>query len=140
MSDHEFVDLLKDSNVFLFSGHGGGEKHWSGSLVQRLGSSEPKIALLMGCSSARPYGDYWASFITPFHYMIGGFRIVVGTLWDVLGRELDRMTRKIIESISNEISLENLNRIFFHIIHEARAQAKLDHLSAASLVVYVASN
>ena len=132
LNDKEFANLLKTSDIFLFSGHGGGEKHWSGSSVQRLFPTSHGIALLMGCSSAKPYGDYESCFATPFHYLIGGFRAVVGTLWDVLGRELDRMTSHMIHSITSANPRE-----LVHILQEAKRLAKLSNLSSASVVVYV---
>jgi separase len=132
LCDKDFSNLLKISNVFLFSGHGGGEKHWSGSSVQRLFPSSHGIALLMGCSSTKPYGDYDSCFATPFHYLIGGFRAVVGTLWDVLGRELDRMTVHIIQSLKSD----NVRELVY-ILEEAKRLAKLSYLSSASVVVYV---
>jgi hypothetical protein len=136
LSDSAFSDLLKNtSNVFLYSGHGGGEKHWSGSLVQRLclHSSAPRIALLMGCSSAKPYGDYRATFCTPFHYLIGGVRMVVGTLWDVLGRELDRLTVHAVKNLPANPEIRDL----VNVVKEGKGLMKLENLSAASLVVYV---
>ena len=140
LSDKEFVKLLADTDVFLYSGHGGGEKHWSGASVQRLpihnGCGSHSVALLMGCSSAKPYGDHAAAFCTPFHYLIGGFRLVVGTLWDVLGRELDRMTLAMLSYISAAESVEELEERMPDIIHAAKRTVKLKNLSAASIVVY----
>lgn len=140
LSDSEFSTLLGSSDVFLFSGHGGGEKHWSGSAVQRLciqgKGPAPTVALLMGCSSARPYGDHAAPFCTPYHYLVGGSRIVIGTLWDVLGRELDRITLSFVDElqgIKNFVDLlENLPRI----VKQSQSKCKLKHMSAASIVVY----
>jgi hypothetical protein len=90
----------------------------------------------MGCSSAKPYGDHAAAFCTPFHYLIGGFRLVVGTLWDVLGRELDRMTLAVLSEISAVESVEELEERMPDIIHAAKRTVKLKNLSAASIVVY----
>lgn len=141
LPDKEFANLLSQSDVFLFSGHGGGEKHWPGSLVQRLplhpeSRGSKSVAMLMGCSSAKPYGDYAASFCTPFHYLVGGFRVVVGTLWDVLGRELDRMTVHMIAEIEKIESTREMEENFPEIVARAKKMAKLTHLSAASIVVY----
>jgi len=132
LSDSAFTRMLTESDVFLFSGHGGGEKHWSGTSVQRLFLSEKSVraAILMGCSSARPYGDMRNSFCTPFHYLIGGAWLVVGTLWDVLGRELDRITIELVERFTT------VEKLAF-VMNSAKRAAKLKHLSSASVVVYI---
>ena len=140
LSDSEFSSLLGSSDVFLFSGHGGGEKHWSGSAAQRLcidgKGPAPAVALLMGCSSARPYGDHAAPFCTPYHYLVGGSRIVVGTLWDVLGRELDRMTLYIIDELRGSNNVEELLENLPRIVKQSQSKCKLKHMSAASIVMY----
>ena len=142
LTDSEFTAQLSRSDVFLFSGHGGGEKHWSGSSVQRLFVREKRrpapAALLMGCSSARPYGDHAHPFCTPYHYIVGGFAIVVGTLWDVLGRELDRITAGIIDQVAKEVRTHtDLIRRLPSIVASARRRARLANLSSASIVVHV---
>jgi hypothetical protein len=138
-TDYEFLDLLKNSDVFLYSGHGGGERHWSGSSIQWLASRDSvpaRIALLMGCGSARPYGDYTAVFSTPFHYLIAGFGIVVGTLWDVLGRELDKVSAHLIQAADGPPNANEFVQQFPSVFKEAKSKVKLRFLSGASLVVY----
>ena len=142
LSDFEFVSLLSEADLFLYSGHGGGEKHWSGASVQRLIAKPnlhaPAVALLMGCGSARPYCDYLSPFCTPFHYLIGGTRIVVGTLWDVLGRELDKVTGQIVLETQSVESVEVLIKKMPAILSASKQAAKLRYLSGASFVVYEA--
>ena len=137
LTDEQFTDKLKSSDIFLYSGHGGGEKHWSGSCIQRMRYKEGLgVAILMGCSSVKPYGDYAAPFCTPFHYLIGGYRLVAGTLWDVLGRELDRMTSQFVDDLScgskNNFSHSDIVRL----ISRCRKRAKLKFLTSASIVMY----
>lgn len=139
LSDKDLLGRLRESDLFLYSGHGGGEKHWSGSSMQRIRSgdhdSAPRVVLLMGCSSAKPYGDYLAPFCTPFHYLLGGCEIVVGTLWDVLGKELDRVTIGLVESeIISRLSVGEI----LQCMRRAKQKAKLKYLTAASFVVYMA--
>jgi hypothetical protein len=134
LSDKELIAQLRSASVFLFSGHGGGEKHWSGSSIQRIGRGThraPRIVHLMGCSSAKPYGDHSAPFCTPFHYLLGGSEFVVGTLWDVLGRELDRVTLGLVET-TDLSSAEALGEA----LSRSKQRAKLEYLSGASFVVY----
>lgn len=133
LTDLEFISLIRNKKTFLYSGHGGGEKWWSGASVQRLcvASACPRIVLLMGCSSAKPYGDYASPFCTPFHYLIGGSTLVVGTLWDVLGRELDRMTIHIVRNCSKS-SIDEIPKI----VAEAKKMCKLKNISPASIVMY----
>jgi hypothetical protein len=70
------------------------------------------------------------SFCTPFHYLIGGAWLVVGTLWDVLGRELDRITIELVERFTT------VEKLAF-VMNSAKRAAKLKHLSSASVVVYL---
>ena len=136
LTDESFINLLKSSDIFIYSGHGGGEKHWSGSCIQRMRYTEGLgIALLMGCSSAKPYGDYSAPFCTPFHYLIGGYRLVVGTLWDVLGKELDRMTTSLVEEIAAKEKFSSTSDIV-RMVSNSRKRAKLKFLTSASIVMY----
>jgi hypothetical protein len=136
LTDHELLNMLSTSRTFIYSGHGGGEKHWSGSVIQRLvsQSSRPELVLLMGCSSANPYGDFKSVFSTPFHYIVGGCSVVVGTLWDVLGRELDRFSGQLISDLNADQS--DFSKKFI----DAKSRMKLPNLSAASLVVYSSKN
>jgi separase len=87
----EFEKVLRDKSLVLYFGHGGGAQYIRGRTIRKL--DRCAVTLLMGCSSAKmtecgvyePYG-------LPWNYIHGGSPAVVGTLWDVTDRDIDRFT------------------------------------------------
>jgi separase len=88
--------LIK-SEVMLYFGHGGGAQYIRAKTIRRLEKCKP-ATFLMGCSSAalteagefECYGPIW-------HYMVAGCPAVVGTLWDVTDRDIDRFAGRAFE-------------------------------------------
>ncbi|KAI0406683.1 peptidase family C50-domain-containing protein [Xylaria palmicola] len=89
-TEAEFQKALTDRDLLLYFGHGSGAQYIRGRTVRQLGKCRA-AALLMGCSSAslthvgqfEPYGPIR-------DYMLAGAPAVVGTLWDVTDRDIDR--------------------------------------------------
>ncbi|GAP89677.1 putative peptidase family C50 [Rosellinia necatrix] len=89
-TEAEFRAALTGGDVVLYFGHGSGAQYIRGRTVRQLGRCRA-AALLMGCSSAslthvgqfEPYGPIR-------DYMLAGAPAVVGTLWDVTDRDIDR--------------------------------------------------
>lgn len=87
--EQEFETALHDKSLVLYFGHGGGAQFIRGRTIRKL--DKCAVTLLMGCSSAKmtecgvyePYG-------MPWNYINGGSAAVVGTLWDVTDRDIDR--------------------------------------------------
>ncbi|KIV84998.1 hypothetical protein PV11_00739 [Exophiala sideris] len=85
----EFEKILRDKSLVLYFGHGGGAQYIRGRTIRKL--DKCAVTMLMGCSSAKmtecgvyePYG-------MPWNYINGGSPAVVGTLWDVTDRDIDR--------------------------------------------------
>ncbi|RMZ85135.1 hypothetical protein DV738_g31, partial [Chaetothyriales sp. CBS 135597] len=96
-TEEEFKANLSDHDVLLYFGHGSGGQYIRGRTIRglRTGGKSCAVTWLMGCSSVKmttcgiyePYG-------TPWHYINGGAHAVVGTLWDVTDREIDRFAMK----------------------------------------------
>ncbi|RMD39949.1 hypothetical protein DV735_g5175, partial [Chaetothyriales sp. CBS 134920] len=96
-TEEEFKANLSDRDVLLYFGHGSGGQYIRGRTIRGLktGGKSCAVTWLMGCSSVKmttcgiyePYG-------TPWHYINGGAHAVVGTLWDVTDREIDRFAMK----------------------------------------------
>ncbi|KAI0024813.1 peptidase family C50-domain-containing protein [Xylariomycetidae sp. FL0641] len=93
----EFERALAGRDLLLYFGHGSGAQYVRGRTVRRL----PKCraaALLLGCSSAKlldagafePSGPVW-------NYMHAGAPAVLGTLWDVTDRDIDRFAAALFE-------------------------------------------
>lgn len=93
----EFEKALSDSEILLYFGHGSGAQYIRARTIRRLEKCKP-ATFLMGCSSAslteagefENYGPVW-------NYMMAGCPAVVGTLWDVTDRDIDRFAGRSFE-------------------------------------------
>ncbi|KAI0603200.1 peptidase family C50-domain-containing protein [Biscogniauxia sp. FL1348] len=96
-TEAEFEEALTSSDLLLYFGHGSGAQYIRGRTVRRLEKCRA-AALLMGCSSAsladvgqfECHGPVW-------NYMHAGCPAVVGTLWDVTDRDIDRFAGRVFE-------------------------------------------
>ena len=96
-SESEFENALSSSDILLYFGHGSGAQYIRGRTVRRLEKCRA-TAMLMGCSSAsltdagefEVHGPVW-------NYMMAGCPAVVGTLWDVTDRDIDRFAGRVFE-------------------------------------------
>ena len=88
-SEADFESCLRDNDVFVYFGHGSGAQYIRGRNIKRL--QKCAVTFLMGCSSGKmnecgafePYG-------VPWNYVHAGAPAVVGTLWDVTDKDIDR--------------------------------------------------
>ncbi|KAL7800000.1 peptidase family C50 domain-containing protein [Trichoderma ceciliae] len=95
--ESEFEKALSTSEIMVYFGHGSGAQYIRGKTIRRLEKCKP-ATFLMGCSSAaltdagefECYGPVW-------NYMMAGCPAVVGTLWDVTDRDIDRFAGKTFE-------------------------------------------
>jgi len=96
-TEDEFENALTDKDVLLYFGHGSGAQYIRSRTIRNLDRCRATV-LLMGCSSARladagefeVYGPAW-------NYMLAGCPAVVGTLWDVTDRDIDRFAGRVFE-------------------------------------------
>lgn len=96
-TEAEFSAALTTSSVLLYFGHGSGAQYIRGRTIRRLDRCRATV-LLMGCSSAalaetgefEPAGPVW-------NYMMAGCPAVLGTLWDVTDRDVDRFAAGVVE-------------------------------------------
>lgn len=96
-TEPEFESCLSSTDILLYFGHGSGAQYIRGRTIRRLEKCRAAV-LLMGCSSAalveagefEPSGPAW-------NYMMAGSPAVVGTLWDVTDRDIDRFAGKCFE-------------------------------------------
>ncbi|KAI0453270.1 peptidase family C50-domain-containing protein [Xylaria acuta] len=96
-TEGEFQAALTKKDVMLYFGHGSGAQYIRGRTIRQLEKCRA-VALLMGCSSAslthvgqfEPYGPIR-------DYMLAGCPAVVGTLWDVTDRDIDRFAAAVFE-------------------------------------------
>jgi separase len=92
-TEAEFESYLREKELFLYFGHGSGAQYIRGRNIKRL--ERCAVTFLMGCSSGKmvecgefePYG-------VPWNYMHANAPAVVGTLWDVTDKDIDRFAMK----------------------------------------------
>ncbi|KAI8285567.1 Separin [Colletotrichum sp. SAR11_240] len=96
-TEDEFEGALKGSDIVLYFGHGSGAQYIRGKTIRRLEKCKA-AALLMGCSSAslQNVGEYECHGPV-WNYMLAGCPAVVGTLWDVTDKDIDRYAGRLFE-------------------------------------------
>jgi separase len=101
----EFSTLLTECSLVLYFGHGTGAQYLRPRLIRQLSQTSHQnnkpscaVTLLMGCSSAKMTGNgvYLPSGM-PWNYLQGGSMAMVGCLWDVTDRDIDRFSLDLLE-------------------------------------------
>lgn len=95
-SEADISAALSTKPLYLYFGHGSGGQYIRSRSIRRL--DQCAVALLMGCSSGTltEAGKY-ESYGTPLNYLHAGAPAVVGTLWDVTDKDIDRFSLKMLE-------------------------------------------
>ncbi|KAK4193652.1 Separin [Podospora australis] len=104
-TEEEFESALSESDILLYFGHGSGAQYIRGRTIRRLDRCNATV-LLMGCSSAalveagefEPSGPAW-------NYLMAGCPAVVGTLWDVTDRDIDRFAGRCFEDLVEAVAV-----------------------------------
>ena len=95
-TESEITDALATKSLYLYFGHGSGAQYVRTRRIRRL--DRCAVALLMGCSSGTvTTAGSLESYGTPLNYLCGGAPAVVGTLWDVTDRDIDRFSVRCLE-------------------------------------------
>ncbi|CAK7268035.1 separin protein [Sporothrix epigloea] len=96
-TEDEFESILRNKDVLLYFGHGSGAQYIRGRTVRKLERCRA-TALLMGCSSAGlNYNGEFELHGPVWDYMLAGCPAVVGTLWDVTDKDIDRFAGQVFE-------------------------------------------
>jgi separase len=95
-TQEEMTAWLGASDVFCYFGHGGGEQYLRPKELKKL--DRCAVALLMGCSSARLFeqGEFEPRG-NALNYLIAGCPAVVGNLWDVTDKDIDRFSKQMLQ-------------------------------------------
>ncbi|QLG71564.1 hypothetical protein HG535_0B06080 [Zygotorulaspora mrakii] len=136
-----FLQSLEDSNLFIYLGHGGGEQYARLKEIKRLDSIAPSF--LLGCSSAfmSSYGKLEPTG-TIYAYLLAGCPLVLGNLWDVTDKDIDKFSESVFEKIGlMEKDLESAETLEQgYTISSAIAQSRevcfLKYLNGAAPVAY----
>lgn len=138
------VDDLMSREIFIYCGHGGGETIVS---AKHLRSRKvAPIALLMGCSSAKlnsarnEFGLSESEGIVA-DYSLAGTPAVLGNLWDVTDRDIDRLTTSLLHrwlrvQISSTEHASTTHMDLSKALAGARGACRLPYLVAAATVNY----
>ncbi|MCJ1354568.1 MAG: hypothetical protein MMC33_004557 [Icmadophila ericetorum] len=88
-TEPEFQSLLSTNDILLYFGHGSGGQYIRSRKIRTL--DKCAVALLMGCSSAKLIEEgQFEPWGMVNDYLVGGSPAVVGTLWDVTDKDIDR--------------------------------------------------
>jgi separase len=117
--------------LFIYCGHGGGEQLCDGLRLRRFYCPS---AWLWGCSSGhlikRGIHDPIGIAVS---YLLSGAIHVVGALWDVTDRDLDRLSAEYMKiRLENEKNSQNESEILVH----ARKICKMKFAVGSSCVIY----
>ncbi|MCJ1307842.1 hypothetical protein MMC25_001490 [Agyrium rufum] len=92
-TSEEFESILSSDSLLLYFGHGSGGQYIRSRDIRKL--DKCAVALLMGCSSAKlvEEGEYEPHGMV-YQYLLAGSPAVVGTLWDVTDKDIDRWSEE----------------------------------------------
>lgn len=131
-SEEEFKEALQ-SSIFLYVGHGAGTSYVRETTIKNLPSIAP--SLLLGCSSAALKDNHLLEPSgTVFSYLIGGCPMVVGNLWDVTDKDIDKFTLAMFEGWG--LTGGKAPGTICDAVRVSRDECKLKYLNGAAPVVY----
>uniref|UniRef100_A0A3B3ZER2 separase n=1 Tax=Periophthalmus magnuspinnatus TaxID=409849 RepID=A0A3B3ZER2_9GOBI len=127
----KLMEAVSSKDLYIYVGHGAGARFLDSQSV--LKQQMRAASLLFGCSSAAlsVRGQQEGQGIL-LYYLIAGCPFVLGNLWDVTDRDIDRFTKALLESwLSSEPGTPILD-----FMGPARQATILRHLIGAAPVVY----
>ncbi|KPP73338.1 separin-like, partial [Scleropages formosus] len=93
----ELQEAVTTKDLYIYVGHGAGARFLDGQRI--LKEDLHAASLLFGCSSAAlaVYGELEGSGII-LNYLMAGCPLILGNLWDVTDRDIDRFTKALLQS------------------------------------------
>ncbi|KAM3621454.1 uncharacterized protein V6R79_011383 [Siganus canaliculatus] len=127
----QLEEAVATKDLYIYVGHGAGARFLDSQMV--LKRQMRSASLLFGCSSAAlaVRGDQEGQGII-LNYLIAGCPFVLGNLWDVTDRDIDRFTKVLLESWFSAGSGAPL----LDYMGPSRQATHLKHLIGAAPVVY----
>lgn len=135
-TEEEYMDYLTNSKVFLYVGHGGGEQYVRNCTIERCDKLPP--VFLMGCSSAatKLNGNLNPNCVAE-SYMYGNSVMVLGNLWDVTDKDIDKFSIEMLEKCN--LLDAKPNTVITGVpqaVADSRTVCHLKYLNGAAPVVY----
>lgn len=127
----QLEEAVSTKDLYIYVGHGAGVRYLDGQSLLNL--QMRAAALLFGCSSAAlaAQGDQEGHGII-LNYLMAGCPFIMGNLWDVTDRDMDRFSKALLESwFSAEPGTPLL-----HFMGPSRQVTYLKHLVGAAPIVY----
>uniref|UniRef100_A0A8C8VLM4 separase n=1 Tax=Pelusios castaneus TaxID=367368 RepID=A0A8C8VLM4_9SAUR len=130
-SQEQMQSALTEHDLYIYAGHGAGARFLDGHSLLKLDCRA--VALLFGCSSAAlaVRGNLEGDGIV-LKYIMAGCPLVLGNLWDVTDRDIDRYTEALLRSWLRAGSGAPLLQ---HVI-QSRQAPRLKYLIGAAPIAY----
>lgn len=153
--------LIQDNGLVLYCGHGGGEKFFSRAQVEdfinhRDGDESGtrrgcrSTVVLMGCSSGKlksvnhpkdnPSNHHYPIHYEPegiaLSYIFAGAPCVIGNLWDVTDRDIDRYCITMLDDFFHRSKQNSLAPSLAKCVASARRACKLRYIVGSAPVCY----
>ena len=128
------VNLHEECNLYIYCGHGSGDKFIENKHLSKINNCPS--ALLWGCSSAQlichgvhdPVG-------TSLQYLLNGAKYVVGNLWDVTDRDLDKLSIDCMTITFDKLDSKGLESLPMN-VQRSRNVCKLKFIVGCSPITY----
>ncbi|KAF5330235.1 hypothetical protein D9611_010620 [Ephemerocybe angulata] len=139
VTEQQFSDALRQRDLVVYFGHGGGEQYIRSQRIRGLPTCA--VTMLWGCSSGalKEMGDY-DRIGTPYNYMLGGCPTLIANLWDVTDRDIDKFSMAVFDKIGLNGSLgsstASSSPSVITAVAQSREVCKLKYLTGAAPVVY----
>lgn len=128
----EVLEAIARYDLFVYCGHGSGREYFDYGDIANMGVKCRSSMLLMGCRSAelKDEGDSDPRGV-PMSLVAAGACAVVGNLWNVTDRDIDRFLLDLL----NRTVEKGPNELEVAVLH-ARSACKLKYLTGAAPIIY----
>ncbi|KAG9302696.1 hypothetical protein G9A89_005170 [Geosiphon pyriformis] len=131
---------LANNDLYIYFGHGSGDQYIRGPQVRQL--DRCAVTLLMGCSSGylKPAGEFDPTG-TALSYIMSGCPALVGTLWDVTDKDIDRYSKALFQEWGLDPKISPSNKTTSNVNISQRQNLQPEHqISLVEAVSMVRDN
>ncbi|KAK9459850.1 peptidase family C50-domain-containing protein [Lipomyces oligophaga] len=142
-SEQEFGEYLRNKDILLYFGHGGGEQYIRPQQIKNLRHGTCAATFLFGCSSGclKEAGEF-ESWGTPMNYFTAKCPMFVCNLWDVTDKDIDKFANEMLASwglfnrSEKKPQIEHRSTGAGYAMARARDTCILKYLNGAAPVMY----
>ncbi|ANB11375.1 Esp1p [Sugiyamaella lignohabitans] len=138
-SEDEIVNALNEKDLFIYVGHGGGERYIRSAKIKGLKKCCP--TLLFGCSSGlvQEAGEY-DPYGTCMSFMASECPMLLANMWDVTDKDIDTFSRNMLERwgvlSGQRATVDNGRYNVAQAVAMTRDDCTLKFLTGAAPVIY----